>query len=227
MQQCEDRCYRIGQKKDVSIVYHDVDLTIDDAMRKKSSILYHFLQFCLALMDMPSQFVSLLAPPPLFLGYINEGKSTNAAIILSDKIALSDNSISFKDMSGAIGRTVSAFRRARMSSGVYSADQILAGTMAPQMPSIAKQPPVPASKHVIVLDGPHVDTRVPASKRVIVLDGPHVDSKKKDSAAAADMSKWACPRCASANEAMALACSECHSEKIIPPANAGMCIEID
>lgn len=31
--QCEDRLYRLGQKKDVDIAYHDVPLTIDDLMR--------------------------------------------------------------------------------------------------------------------------------------------------------------------------------------------------
>ena len=31
-EQCEDRCYRIGQKKKVSVVYHDTKGTIDQAM---------------------------------------------------------------------------------------------------------------------------------------------------------------------------------------------------
>jgi len=32
LEQCEDRCYRIGQKKKVSIVYHDAKQTIDQVM---------------------------------------------------------------------------------------------------------------------------------------------------------------------------------------------------
>jgi len=33
MEQCEDRAYRLGQKRDVDITYHDVSYTIDDVMR--------------------------------------------------------------------------------------------------------------------------------------------------------------------------------------------------
>ena len=33
-EQCEDRIYRIGQKKDCDIRYYDVPLTIDDIMGK-------------------------------------------------------------------------------------------------------------------------------------------------------------------------------------------------
>lgn len=33
-QQCEDRCFRIGQTKEVDVTYHDVPYTIDDIMRK-------------------------------------------------------------------------------------------------------------------------------------------------------------------------------------------------
>ena len=34
MDQCEDRCHRLGQTKDVDITYHDVSMTIDDVLRQ-------------------------------------------------------------------------------------------------------------------------------------------------------------------------------------------------
>ncbi|CAB9520696.1 regulator of chromatin subfamily A containing DEAD/H box 1 [Seminavis robusta] len=32
MEQCEDRCFRLGQKREVDVAYHDVQFTIDDVM---------------------------------------------------------------------------------------------------------------------------------------------------------------------------------------------------
>jgi len=42
MAQCEDRCYRLGQKKDVDITYHDVNMTIDTVMSQISKSVVFF-----------------------------------------------------------------------------------------------------------------------------------------------------------------------------------------
>jgi len=89
-EQCEDRCHRIGQKKDVEVVYHDMPLTLDDTMR-----------------------------------YINVTKKDNASLVLSDSVALSDARVNFKDISGFLGKAVSALREAREGRTSSSAESIL------------------------------------------------------------------------------------------------------
>ena len=45
--------------------------------------------------------------------WINESKAANASIVLSDSVALSDTSISFRDMSGFLGKAIRLLRKQR------------------------------------------------------------------------------------------------------------------
>ena len=48
LEQCEDRCYRLGQKKEVHVTYHDVALSSDDVMRRINQVKSENAQVLLA-----------------------------------------------------------------------------------------------------------------------------------------------------------------------------------
>mmetsp|Transcript_22737 Transcript_22737/g.39963 ORF Transcript_22737/g.39963 Transcript_22737/m.39963 type:complete len:103 (+) Transcript_22737:3-311(+) len=57
--------------------------------------------------------------------YINVTKKDNASLVLSDSVALSDARVNFKDISGFLGKAVSALREAREGRTSSSAESIL------------------------------------------------------------------------------------------------------
>jgi len=78
--QASDRCHRIGQTRDVEVVYFDCALTVDEAMKA-----------------------------------INQKKKENSTILLADalEIGQSNQSLGYKDLSGLMGKMLSAVREHR------------------------------------------------------------------------------------------------------------------
>lgn len=62
-------------------------------------------------------------------GYLNIAKCNNAAIILSDSVALHDARVDYKELSGFLGMAISALRSARRSKSTDSAEKILDGVI--------------------------------------------------------------------------------------------------
>ena len=51
------------------------------------------------------------------IAYINKAKKENASIVLSDKVALTDSRICFKDLSGFLKSAIKTFRGRRQAGG--------------------------------------------------------------------------------------------------------------
>jgi hypothetical protein len=111
MEQCEDRCYRFGQQKDVYISYYDTLATIDDIMRKKIHLffyrrLYNFFPWLTS--------IAIVLHLRSLTGKINETKFNNSAIVLNDGISL-NTSLSFQDLSGKFPGFLKELQKGRLS----------------------------------------------------------------------------------------------------------------
>ena len=136
-----------------------------------------------------------LAQLNLGQGFINVAKKDNASIVLSDSVALSDSRVNFKELSGFLGKAISALREARDSGTEKSAEDIL-GIVTSGMAS---------SEVPCFLSNKRNEKRQPHGPVNIDL------TSEEDSAARA---VWRCTVCTFRNSARDRTCQTCGEEHV-------------